>query len=230
MTQGFARSGGAPSRGAPTGYDPALGRDRPLADALAAEPERDDDLASSPRGDAQRDAHALEDAGDVEGVARELDALRALRDGARTRRGKITLEILAASRLMVLACTAASWRWEGSTVAFLPDAPARLELAERTLREMARERARRPTAPAADLVADAMQDFTWCVRVAGDDARERRWHARLSKLAARHPRSAAERSWALSASSRALTQADRGDPRGALDTAETIARFAPLPR
>lgn len=202
----------------------------PWRDALAAEPGRDDELATSLARATRNVAHALEDEGDIDGIARELDALRALRDGAPRRRGRITLEILAASRLMVLACTAASWRWEGSSVAFLPDAPARIDLAERTLREMARERARRPTAQGADLVADAMQDFTWCARMARDDARERRWHAQLARLASRHPRSAAERSWALSAASRALAQADRGDPRGALETAATVARVAPLRR
>lgn len=202
----------------------------PWRDALSAEPDRDDELATSLARATRNVAHAHEDAGDVGGISRELDALRALHDGAPTRRGVITLELLAASRLMVLACTAASWRWEGATVTFLPDAPEGIDRAERTLREMARERARRPTAQGADLVADAMQDFIWCVRMARDDAREHRWHARLSKLAARHPRSAAERFWALSAASRALAQADRGDPRGALETAATVARVAPLRR
>lgn len=202
----------------------------PWRDALAREPTLDDEVATSLARATRNVAHALEAAGDVVGIVQELEALRAMRDGARAsrgaRRGQIALEFLAAARLLVLACTAASWRWEGSTVAFLPEAPATIDLAERTLREMVTERARRPTTQGADLLADAIQDFTWCVRMAKDDARERLWHARLSKLAARHPRSAAERYWALSAGSRALSQVERGDLHGALDTAASVGACA----
>ncbi len=167
---------------------------------------------------------------DLPGLAREVDALRALRDEATGRRDlrrrEFVVEWAVGAKSLVVAYGEQSWCWGAGRAEPVAEACEHLDRAEAQLAAMWSAATRTTMTRATDLLAEAIQDFTWCARVARDDAREARWHARLTRLVARRPRSAAERYWALSVGSRALSLVDRGDLDGAIATAESVVECA----
>lgn len=205
----------------------------PWRDRLArdAEDERTRTLVALDLARATRNvALSLAASDDLPGLAREVDALRALRDEAvgrrDLRRREFVVEWAAGAKALVVAHGEQSWRWGAAGAEPVADAREHLDRAEEQLAAMWSAAMRTAMTRAVDLLAEAAQDFTWCARVARDDAREARWHARLARLVTKRPRSAAERYWALSAGSRALTLVDRGDLDGAIATAESVRECA----
>lgn len=167
---------------------------------------------------------------DLDGLTREVSALDTLRRESVARRDlrrrELTIEWAVAASALANAHGELSWTWGPHSAVATPDAAAHLDHAEEQLVSMWRYMSRMTLARAIELLAVALQDFTWCARAVGDDRREAYWHARLWRLAARRPWSPAETYWALSAASRALTLADRGDLDGAFELATKVCECA----